>query len=91
MGTKNSETNEPHRFRLSLADRLNLKNPDKNMALANLSIYYTLKTLSLHITTINFKKYLLQLGMMNLICLMDRIPLHISKTALNLSSRNSKL
>ena len=91
MGTKNSETNEPHRFRLSLADKLNLKNPNKNMALANLSIYYTLKTLSLHITTINLKKYLLQLGMMNLICLMDRIPLHISKTTLNLSSRNSKL
>ena len=45
MGTKNSETNEPHRFRLSLADKLNLKNPNKNMALANLSIYYTWKNI----------------------------------------------
>ena len=26
MNTANSKTNEPHRFRLSLADKLNLKN-----------------------------------------------------------------
>ena len=32
---ENNETNEPHRFRLSLADKRNLKNPNKNMALAN--------------------------------------------------------
>ena len=41
MSTENSKTNEPHRFRLSLADKLNLKNPRKNIALGNLSIYYT--------------------------------------------------
>ena len=35
MNTKNSKTNEPHRFRLDLRDKLNLKNPKKNMALAN--------------------------------------------------------
>ena len=29
------------RFRLSLSDKLNLKNPNKNIALSNLSIYYT--------------------------------------------------
>ena len=45
MNTKNSNTNEPHRFRLSLADKLNLKNPNKNMAFANLSIYYTWKNI----------------------------------------------
>ena len=39
MNTENSKTNEPHRFRL--ADKINLKDPNKNMALANLSIYYT--------------------------------------------------
>ena len=39
MNTENSKTNEPHRFRL--ADKTNLKDPNKNMALANLSIYYT--------------------------------------------------
>ena len=41
MNIKNSKTNEPHRFRLSLADKLNLKDPTENIALANLSIYYT--------------------------------------------------
>ena len=45
MNTENNKTNEPHRFRLSLADKLNLKNPNKNMALANLSIYYTWKNI----------------------------------------------
>ena len=42
MNTENSKTNEPHRFRLLFADNLNLKNPNKNIALGNLSIYYTL-------------------------------------------------
>ena len=41
MNTENSKTNEPHRFRLASADKLNLKDPNKNMALTNLSIYYT--------------------------------------------------
>ena len=29
MNTENSKTNEPHRFKLDLADKLNLKNPEK--------------------------------------------------------------
>ena len=41
MNTDNSKTNEPHKFRLSLSDKLNLKNPNKNIALGNLSIYHT--------------------------------------------------
>ena len=41
--TKNSETSEPHRFRYNLIDKLDFKNPNKNMALANFSIYYTWK------------------------------------------------
>ena len=41
MNTENSKTNEHHRFRLTLADKLNLNDPNKNMVLANLSIYYT--------------------------------------------------
>ena len=45
MNTENSKTNEPHRFRLSLVDKLNLKDPNKNMALADLSIYYTWKNI----------------------------------------------
>ena len=43
MDTENSKTSEPHRFELDLTDKLNLKNPIKNMALANLSICYTWK------------------------------------------------
>ena len=43
MNTENSKTNEPHRFKLDLADKLNLKNPNKNIALVDLSIYYTWK------------------------------------------------
>ena len=43
MNTKNSKTSEPHRFRYNLIDKLDLNNPSKNMALANLSIYYTWK------------------------------------------------
>ena len=39
MNTENSKTNEPHRIGLTLTDKLNLKDPDKNMTLANLSIY----------------------------------------------------
>ena len=31
MNIENSKTNEPHRFRLTLADKLNLKDPNKNM------------------------------------------------------------
>ena len=41
MNTENSKTSEPHRFKLDLNDKLNLINPSKKMALANLSIYYT--------------------------------------------------
>ena len=43
MNTENSKTNERHKFRLTLSNKLNLKDPNKNIALANLSIYYTWK------------------------------------------------
>ena len=39
MNTENSKTSEPHRFKFDLTDKLNLKNPNKNMALTSLSIY----------------------------------------------------
>ena len=45
MNTENSKTNEPHKFRLTWADKFNLKNPNKSMALADLSIYYTWKNI----------------------------------------------
>ena len=45
MNTKNSKTSEPHRFKYNLIDKLDLKNPNKNVALAILSIYYTWKNI----------------------------------------------
>ena len=45
MNTENSKTNELHKFRL--ADKLNLKDLDQNMELANISIYSHGKTLYL--------------------------------------------
>ena len=45
MNTDNSKTNEPHRFRLSLTDKRNLKNPNKDIALGNLSIFYKQKNI----------------------------------------------
>ena len=47
INSENSKTNEPHNFRLSVSNKLNLKNPSKNIALGNLSIYYTWKTLEI--------------------------------------------
>ena len=41
LNTLNSKTNESNRFIYQFTDKLNLKNPNKNIALANLSIYYT--------------------------------------------------
>ena len=45
INTENNKTNESHRFRQSLVDKLNLKNPNKDIALGNLSIYYTWKNI----------------------------------------------
>ena len=55
MNTETSKTNEPHRFKLDLTDKLNLKNPNKNMALANLSIYYTWKNIKSEYNNNKFK------------------------------------
>ena len=55
MNTENSKTNEPHRSRLSLADKRNLKNRNKNIALGNLSIHYTWKNIKLAYNNNKFK------------------------------------
>ena len=41
MNSKNSNTNESYKFKYDLIHKLDLRNPNKNMALANLRIYYT--------------------------------------------------
>ena len=55
VNTKNIGTSEPHRFKLDLTDKLNLKNPTKNMDLANLSIYYTWKNIKSEYNNNKFK------------------------------------
>ena len=52
--SKNSKTNEPYKFKYDLNDKLDLKNPNKNKALANLSIYYTWKNVK---STYNNNKF----------------------------------
>ena len=54
MNTENIKTNERHRFQLDLTDK-NLKNPNKNMALVNLSIYYTWKNIKSEYNNNKFK------------------------------------
>ena len=55
MNTETSKTSEPHRFKLDLKDKLNLKNPNKNMALANWSISYTWKNIMSEYNNNKFK------------------------------------
>ena len=55
MNNENSKPNEPHRFKLDLTDKINLKHPNKNMALANWSIYYTWKSIKSEYNSNKFK------------------------------------
>ena len=54
MNTKNSKTSKSYTFKYDLIDKLDLRNPNKNMALANLSIYYTWKNVK---STYNNNKF----------------------------------
>ena len=47
--------NTENRFKLDLTGKLNFKNPNKHMALANLSIYYTWKNIKLKYNNNKFK------------------------------------
>ena len=40
MNTKNSKANDSNKFFYEFSDKINLKEPNQNIALANLSIYY---------------------------------------------------
>ena len=53
--TLNSKTNESNRFVYQFTDKLNLKNPNKNIVLANLSIYYTWKNIKSEYNNSKFK------------------------------------
>ena len=41
MNSKNSKTFDPHRLKLKLSNKANLKRRDKYVALSDLSNYYT--------------------------------------------------
>ena len=55
LNTLNSKTNESNKFMYQFNDKLNLKNPNKNMALANLSIYYFWKNIKSEFNNNKFK------------------------------------
>ena len=57
MNRENSKASEPRRFKLDLTDKLNLKNPKKNIALANLGICYTWKNIKSAYNNNKFKIY----------------------------------
>ena len=50
-----SKKNESNRFVYQFTDKFNLKNPNKNIALANLSIYYTWKNIKSEYSNNKFK------------------------------------
>ena len=54
MNSENSKTSEPYKFKYDLIDKLDLRNPNENMALANLSIYYSWKNVK---STYNNNKF----------------------------------
>ena len=45
MNSENSKTSDPHRLSLNLTDKTDLRQKDKDIALSNLSIYYTWKNI----------------------------------------------
>ena len=55
MNTLNSKKNESNKFMYPFTHKLNLENPNKNIALTNLSIYYTWTNIK---SEYNSKKYI---------------------------------
>ena len=55
VNTANSKTKHSNRFVYNFTDKLNLKNPNKNIALAKLSIYYTWKNVKSDYNNNKFK------------------------------------
>ena len=90
MNTLNSKANDSNKFIYQFTDKLNLKNPNKNMALANLSIYYAWKNTK---SENNNNKFKISSPTWNdeFNLLMDHILFLIFKIILNISSKNMKL
>ena len=79
MNLKNSQTSKPHVLILKFTDKLDLRRGENRIALSNLSIYYTWKS----IKNSNLK-YQHQHGMITLNYLMDHILYRIFKTILSI-------
>ena len=89
INTENSEANESNRFYYDFTDKFNLENLNKNTAFVNLSFNYTWTNIkSAYTFKINLK-YLLQLGMMNMICLIVHILFQTFKIILNISLKKT--
>ena len=90
INSKNSKTSEPNRFRLDLTDKLDLKDPKKKMALANLSIYCTWQNVK---SEYNDNKFKIPAPTWDdtFDCVMVLIQFLTFKITSNLSSRNTKL
>ena len=86
MITEDSKIHESNK----LNDKLNLKNPNKNISLVNLSIYYAWRNIKSSYYNNKFK-YMLNIEMMNLISLMDHILYLIYKIILNTLLNNMRL
>ena len=55
MNTLNRKANESNKFLYQFTDKLNLKNPNKNMVLTNMSIYCTWKNIKSEYNNNKFK------------------------------------
>ena len=55
MNTLNSKTNESNKLLYQFTDKLNLKNPNKNMTLSDVSIYYAWKNINSEYNKNKFK------------------------------------
>ena len=55
MNTRNSKTSQSNIFRYNFTNKLDLKNPNKTIALVNLSIYYTWKNIKSEYNNNKFK------------------------------------
>ena len=60
LNSKNSKTSKSFKILLNLADKIDFKRSDTYVALPNLSIYYTRKTIKNVIITININYQLIK-------------------------------
>ena len=85
MKTENNKTNEPQKLVLNVSQRLALRNPNKQVALQNLSIYYTWKNIRKQYKNNKSIIIALQREMMNLNYQMVLVLFQIFKIILNTS------